>query len=315
MIIGIAIHPSDSATASAPINASVAATHHAKGSGLGGLQFYSPEIDADARLRLQLEHDLRHALAEGTADSELLLHYQPKCDHNGKICSAEALVRWQHPTLGLLSPQRFIPLAEECGLIIALGEWVARRVCTQMRAWRDAGRPPIPVAINLAATHFLDDSLLPLLVGETQRHGIPPEQIELELTESMVMQDAEHVRARLRAMHEHGFQLAIDDFGTGYSSLSTLSFLPLDTLKIDRAFIENMLSVPRQASIVRAIIALARGLDLKVVAEGVETPEQAEALRREGCDLMQGYYFARPMPVDDFMAWSRSWQCPPGWKR
>ncbi len=298
--IGIAIYPADGATASALINASVAATHHAKGCGLGGLQFYSPEIDTDARLRLQLENDLRHALAEGTAESGLLLHYQPKCDHNGKICSAEALVRWQHPTLGLLAPQRFIPLAEECGLIIALGEWVARRVCAQMRAWRDAGRPPVPVAINLAATHFLDDSLLPLLVGETQRHGIPPEQIELELTESMVMQDAEHVRARLRAMHEHGFQLAIDDFGMGYSSLSTLSFLPLDTLKIDRAFIKDMLSVPRQASIVRAIIALARGLGLKVVAEGVETPEQAEALHREACDLMQGYYFARPLPADEF---------------
>ncbi|MDV7391118.1 diguanylate cyclase, partial [Arthrospira platensis SPKY1] len=146
--IGIAVFPSDGATASALINASVAATQHAKGSGTSGPQFYSPTIDADARLRLQLESDLRHALADGAADGELLLHYQPKCDHDGKVRGAEALVRWQHPTLGLLPPQRFIPLAEECGLIIALGEWVAHRVCAQMHTWRDAGLPPVPVAIN-----------------------------------------------------------------------------------------------------------------------------------------------------------------------
>ncbi len=191
-------------------------------------------------------------------------------------------------------------MAEESGLIIALGEWVARSVCDQLRAWRDAGLPVLPIAINLAATHFLDDCLLPLLIAETRRCGIAPEQIELELTESMVMQDTEPVRAMLQAMHEHGFQLAIDDFGMGYSSLSTLSFLPLHTIKIDRAFIANMLSVPRQAAIVRAIIALARGLGLTVVAEGVETAEQADALRREGCDLMQGYHFAPPLEADEF---------------
>ena len=298
--IGIAIHPGDADGASSLINACVAATHHANGRGPGGLQFYSAQIDADARQRVQLEHELRHALADGDADSGLLLHYQPKYDRNGEIRSAEALVRWQHPTLGLLAPDRFIPLAEESGLIIALGEWVVRRTCAQMRAWRDAGLPALRVAINLAASHFLDDGLLPLLVGETQRYGIPPEQIELELTESMVMQDTARVRAMLGSMHAHGFQLAIDDFGVGYSSLSLLSFLPVDTLKIDRSFVEDMLNVPRQASIVRAIIALARGLGLEVVAEGVETAEQADALHREGCDLIQGYHFARPMPADEF---------------
>ena len=298
--IGIAIHPGDADGASSLINACVAATHHANGRGPGGLQFYSAQIDADARQRVQLEHELRHALADGDADSGLLLHYQPKYDRNGEIRSAEALVRWQHPTLGLLAPDRFIPLAEESGLIIALGEWVVRRTCAQMRAWRDAGLPALRVAINLAASHFLDDGLLPLLIGETQRYGIPPEQIELELTESMVMQDTARVRAMLGSMHAHGFQLAIDDFGVGYSSLSLLSFLPVDTLKIDRSFVEDMLNVPRQASIVRAIIALARGLGLEVVAEGVETAEQADALHREGCDLIQGYHFARPMPADEF---------------
>ena len=300
--IGIAIHPADGATASSLINASVAATHHAKRRGHGGLQFYSAELDADAYQRLQLEHGLRHALADAAdgAGGKLVLHYQPKFDRNGETRGAEALLRWQHPTLGLLAPDRFVPLAEESGLIIALGEWVARSVCDQLRAWRDAGLPVLPIAINLAASHFLDDCLLPLLIAETQRCGISPEQIELELTESMVIQDTGHVRAMLQAMHEHGFQLAIDDFGMGYSSLSTLSFLPLHTIKIDRAFIANMLSVPRQASIVRAIIALARGLGLTVVAEGVETAQQADALRREGCDLMQGYHFAPPLEADAF---------------
>ena len=300
--IGIAIHPADGATASSLINASVAATHHAKRRGHGGLQFYSAELDADAYQRLQLEHGLRHALADAAdgAGGKLVLHYQPKFDRNGETRGAEALMRWQHPALGLLAPDRFIPLAEESGLIIALGEWVVRRTCAQLRAWRDAGLPALPIAINLAATHFLDEGLLPLLVAQTRRCGIAPEQIELELTESMVMQDTEPVRAMLQAMHAHGFQLAIDDFGMGYSSLSTLSFLPLHTIKIDRAFIANMLSVPRQAAIVRAIIALARGLGLTVVAEGVETAEQADALRREGCDLMQGYHFAPPLEADEF---------------
>jgi len=300
--IGIAIHPADGATASSLINASVAATHHAKRRGHGGLQFYSAELDADAYQRLQLEHELRHALADAAdgAGGKLVLHYQPKFDRNGETRGAEALMRWQHPALGLLAPDRFIPLAEESGLIIALGEWVVRRTCAQLRAWRDAGLPALPIAINLAATHFLDEGLLPLLVAQTRRCGIAPEQIELELTESMVMQDTEPVRATLQAMHEQGFQLAIDDFGMGYSSLSTLSFLPLHTIKIDRAFIANMLSVPRQAAIVRAIIALARGLGLTVVAEGVETAEQADALRREGCDLMQSYHFAPPLEADEF---------------
>ena len=300
--IGIAIHPADGATASSLINASVAATQHAKRRGHGGLQFYCAELDADAYLPLQLEHELRHALADDAdgAGGKLVLHYQPKFDRHGEIRGAEALLRWQHPSLGLLAPDRFVPLAEESGLIIALGEWVARGVCAQLRAWRDAGLPPLRIAINLAATHFLDERLLPLLVAETQRCGVAAAQIELELTESMVLRDTEHVRTTLQAMHAHGFQLALDDFGTGYSSLSTLSFLPLHTIKIDRAFIASMLSEPRQATIVRAIIALARGLGLTVVAEGVETAEQADALRREGCDLMQGYHFAPPLEADAF---------------
>lgn len=296
---GIAIHPADGQSASELISACIAATHHAKSHDVRDLQFYSPDINTDARLQLQLEADLRAALGS-TDGGGLMLHYQPKYDREGAIRCAEALIRWQHPTLGLLPPSRFIPLAEETGLIIPLGEWVIRHACRQLREWGDAGLPIVGVALNLSASHFLDAGLLPLLVAETERCGVPQHLIELELTESMIMQDTEFVRAVLRDMHEYGFRLALDDFGMGYSSLSQLSFLPLDTLKIDRAFIQDMLGVPRQAAVVRGIIALAKGLGLEVVAEGVETIEQAEVLRHEGCDLVQGYLYARPLPADEF---------------
>jgi EAL domain-containing protein (putative c-di-GMP-specific phosphodiesterase class I) len=193
-----------------------------------------------------------------------------------------------------------VPLAEEARLIVPLGKWVIRRACRQLREWLDEGLPEMRIALNLAAPHFVDPGLLPLLIAETTAHGIRSELIELELTESMLMDDTEYVRDMLRHMHEHGFRLAIDDFGMGYSSLSQLSFLPLDTLKIDRAFTQGMLEVPRQAAVVRGIIALAKGLGLSVVAEGVETPAQAAALRDEGCDLMQGFHFARPLAAADF---------------
>lgn len=299
--IGIALHPDDGATASRLINASIAATQHAKRRGHGAVQFYSPEIDADALLRLQLETDLRSALAD-EAGGGLVLNYQPKHDHTGRIECAEALVRWQHPTLGLLEPDRFVALAEESDLIVALGAWVIGSACKQLRSWHDAGLPPARIAINLSAAHFVDDDLLPLLVAHTRRWGVSPQQLELELTESMVMQDTKHVRERLHALHERGFHLTIDDFGMGYSSLSKLSFLPLDTLKIDRSFIRDMLTVPRQAAIVRGIIALAKSLGLSVVAEGVESAAQAAALSQAGCDLMQGYHFSCPLSADELAA-------------
>ena len=253
---------------------------------------------------MQLEHELRHALADGDADSGLLLHYQPKYDRNGEIRSAEALVRWQHPTLGLLAPDRFIPLAEESGLIIALGEWVVRRTCAQMRAWRDAGLPALRVAINLAASHFLDDGLLPLLVGETQRYGIPPEQIELELTESGMMRDPERAVEVTRALTSAGFALSIDDFGTGYSSLAYLKRFPVHKLKIDISFVRDMLTDRNDLAIVSAIVAMAKSLGLKTLAEGVEEAAQAEHLLALGCDEAQGYYFARPEPAEVF---ARRW--------
>ena len=297
--LGIALHPIDGAGATALTQAASIASHHARSNGQAEAQFHSVDIQDEARLRMELERDLRRALADD-AGGGLTLYYQPKYDHGGHIRGAEALIRWEHPHLGLLPPARFVPLAEEARLIVPLGKWVIRRACRQLREWLDEGLPEMRIALNLAAPHFVDPGLLPLLIAETTAHGIRSELIELELTESMLMDDTEYVRDMLRHMHEHGFRLAIDDFGMGYSSLSQLSFLPLDTLKIDRAFTQGMLEVPRQAAVVRGIIALAKGLGLSVVAEGVETPAQAAALRDEGCDLMQGFHFARPLAAADF---------------
>ena len=297
--IGVAMSPLDGNTASALTHASSLATSHARNTRMIEPQFYSAELNADAHLRLILERDLRQALNVDHGNG-LILHYQPQFDHHGRIQAAEVLIRWQHPTLGLLPPGRFIPLAEESGLIIALGIWVIRAACRQLRKWSEAGLQDLNIAINLASSHFLDPGLLPLLDKETRANGIHPRQIELELTESMVMEDSDLVRSTLAHIHERGFLLSIDDFGTGFSSLRHLSFLPLDTLKIDRAFIQNMLAGARQAAVVRGIVALAKSLGLRVVAEGVETEEQASALRREGCDLMQGFLYARPMSAEAF---------------
>ena len=297
--VGVAMSPIDGSTASALTHASSVATSHARNTHMLEPQFYSAELNADARMRLRLERDLRQALNANNGD-ELILHYQPQFDRDGRIQSAEALIRWQHPTLGLLPPGRFVPLAEESGLIIPLGIWVIRAACRQLRQWSEAGLQNVTIAINLASPHFLDPGLLPLLIEETRANGIRPEQIELELTESMLMDDSDFVCSTLTHIHEQGFRLSIDDFGTGYSSLRNISFLPLDTLKIDRAFIKDMLEVPRQAAVVRGIVALAKSLGLKVVAEGVETRDQANALQYEGCDLMQGFLYARPMSAEAF---------------
>lgn len=257
--IGIAMSPMDGSTASALTHASSVATSHARNTAMAEPQFYSAELNADARMRLRLERDLREAINMDDG-GELIVHYQPKFDHAGCIQGAEALIRWQHPTLGFLTPGSFISLAEESGLIIPLGIWVIRATCRQLRQWSDAGLLNIDIAINLASSHFLDPGLLPLLIEETRANGIHPERIELELTEIMLMDDSDFVRNTLARIHERGFRLSIDDFGTGYSSLRNLSFLPLDTVKIDRGFTKDMLEVPRQSAVVRGIVALAKSL-------------------------------------------------------
>jgi diguanylate cyclase (GGDEF)-like protein/PAS domain S-box-containing protein len=303
--IGIALHPGDGGCAADLTANASAAMRHAKQHQPGGYHFYAPAMNAHSRIRLALESDLRRALER---DGELRLHYQPQVDHAGALCGVEALVRWQHPERGLLEPDRFIPLAEDTGLIIPLGDWVLREACAQMRTWRDRGYPPLRVAVNLSATQFRHKSLVDGILAALAAAGLSGADLEVELTERQVMEDAAGGRGVLEALHAAGVRLAVDDFGTGYSSLSYLSFLPLDVLKIDRAFVRDTLTVPGQAAIVRAIIALARSLDLSVVAEGVETEAQAAALWREGCHAMQGYLYDRPLPPEEL---ERRWLSAP----
>jgi EAL domain-containing protein (putative c-di-GMP-specific phosphodiesterase class I) len=215
----------------------------------------------------------------------------------------EALLRWQKPEAGLVPPASFIPLAEETGLIVPIGERVLRLACTQAKAWQAEGIPHLPVAVNLSAVQLREEGLTATVQSILTETGLDPAALELEITESAIMQESEKAIAMLQAMREMGIRITMDDFGTGYSSLSYLKRFPISSLKIDRSFIAEVLSDADDAEISRAIIAMAHGMKLKVVAEGVETAEQLEFLRREGCDEAQGYYFARPMPAEEFSRW------------
>jgi EAL domain-containing protein (putative c-di-GMP-specific phosphodiesterase class I) len=246
-----------------------------------------------------MESELRRALELG----ELELHYQPKVDiATNRVRSAEALVRWRHPTQGLVPPNTFIPLAEETGLIVPLGEWVLRRSCMQVRSWLDSGMSPLRIAVNLSAKQFRHADLVAVVKSALDDAGLEPGYIELELTESAVMHDPEQSAATLTALSSMGVHISIDDFGTGYSSLSYLRRFPLDKLKIDRSFIRDLMSDPDDVSIVKAIISLAHSLRLRVVAEGVETVEQLDFLREVGCDQYQGFYCSPAVPAEDFAA-------------
>ena len=242
-----------------------------------------------------MENELRHALER----NELLLHYQPKIDAtSGRITGVEALMRWQHPERGLVPPGVFIPVAEETGLIVAMGEWVLEEACRQKKAWRDAGLPGIDMAINLASPSFRKPDLVERVASVLQQYGVPPAELCLEATESILMRDADVTMATLNRLRDLGVKLSVDDFGTGYSSLSYLRRFPLNQLKIDRSFVKEITENPDDAAIIAAITSLARTLKLEVVAEGVETAEQASRLAEQGCTIMQGYYFSRPLPTE-----------------
>jgi EAL domain-containing protein (putative c-di-GMP-specific phosphodiesterase class I) len=246
-----------------------------------------------------LENGLRQAIER----NELLLHYQPKRSlHSGDITGVEALVRWQHPEFGLLLPARFIPLAEETDLIVAIGKWVLEAACAQNAAWQRAGLAPIQVAINLAARQFADPSLLEDVRQALRKSGMAPELLELEITETMAMQSVGRTVELLNAIKSLGVKIAIDDFGTGYSSMSLVKQLPIDVLKIDRSFIHEIASDSDDKAIAEAIIAFGRALDLTVVAEGVETVEQEALLRAHHCDAIQGFLVSKPMLPDEFVA-------------
>ena len=247
--------------------------------------------------RVQLESELHTAIEQG----QFQLYYQPKVHtQTGAVRSAEALIRWIHPQRGLIPPDTFIPLAEECGLIGAIGEWVAREACRQARAWQDQGLPPLRVSVNLSPSQFRGSGLTDTIRGALDGAALDPQYFEVELTESAVMSDPEESIAILEQLSSMGVMVSVDDFGTGYSSMSYLRRFPIDKLKIDRVFISEIASRPEDASIVRAIVSLAHSLRLKVVAEGVETPAQLEFLKAIGCDEYQGYHFSRPLPGDEF---------------
>lgn len=299
--IGIALFPDDGKDGSELLRHADAAMYHAKQNGRNNYHFFTSEMNRRALERMAIERKLRHALERG----EFTLHYQPQLDlRTMRLIGAEALLRWKDPESGeLISPARFVPIAEENGMIVPIGEWVLREACRQMAEWRKSGLPEIPVSVNLSAVQFRQKDLGGTIRGILRQYGISPSSLELEITETAVMKDAETAIALLKEMKEMGVQLAMDDFGTGYSSLSYLKQLPIDKLKIDQSFVRDTAHDPDDAAIVSTIISMARNLKLKVTAEGVETDRQLAFLNQHGCDHGQGYYFSPPLPPDQLVAY------------
>jgi len=298
--IGISLYPSDGTSFDALLKNAEAAMHRAKALGRGGYQFYSPEMSARANERVIFEGELHRALLR----DQFELHFQPQIEiATGDLVGVEALVRWRHPELGWLQPARFIPIAEETGLIDPLGRYVLREACKQSRAWRDLGLPAVPVAVNISAAQLRHADFLSMVSEIIAETGIDPRSLELEITEGTMMEVTEPLLARIDGLKQLGVRLSIDDFGTGYSNLAYLRTFPLDRLKIDQSFIAGATHDDGAQSIVRAILGLGESLGLEVVAEGVETAEQAALLGKLGCQNAQGYLYGKPMPADDFIAW------------
>ncbi|MEH2117837.1 putative bifunctional diguanylate cyclase/phosphodiesterase [Nostoc sp.] len=271
------------------------ALYQAKQQGRSQYQFYLPEINNQLQERLILENELHGALGR----NEMLVYYQPIIDlRSGQVTAMEALVRWQHPTFGWVSPVKFIPIAEANGLIVPIGEWVLRTACAQNRAWQLAGFTPIRISVNLSARQFERANLVEVVSQILQETGLQASYLELEVTESFLMGDIEQSVKTLKQLQELGIWLALDDFGTGYSSLNYLKRFPVNMLKIDQSFVQDVIFNPDSAAVTDAIIALAKSLRLKITAEGVETQEQLEYLQMRGCDEGQGFYFSRPVPAD-----------------
>jgi diguanylate cyclase (GGDEF)-like protein/PAS domain S-box-containing protein len=293
--IGVSVYPEDGLDADTLIKNADTAMYQAKEHGRQSYRFFTPAMNVRAVQRQFIEENLRSALER----QEFAVHYQPKINlKTGRCSGVEALLRWTHPIRGLIAPAQFIPVAEDCGLILPIGHWVLRESCRQARAWMDAGVGLPTVAVNISAMEFRDDNFLKGLFAILKETGLDPNALELELTESVLMKHVGSTEAILKALKSEGIHLAVDDFGTGYSSLSYLGRFPIDTLKIDQSFVRQISSAPDQTNLVTAVISMGRSLDLRVVAEGVETQEELAFLENHFCDEAQGYYFSRPVPSE-----------------
>jgi diguanylate cyclase (GGDEF)-like protein/PAS domain S-box-containing protein len=295
--VGVSLYPDDGLNAETLIKNADTAMYQAKENGRQTYQYFKPAMNVRAVERQSLEESLRRALER----QEFVVHYQPKVNlKTGRISGAEALLRWTHPTRGPVPPGQFIPVAEDCGLILPIGTWVLRQACQQAQAWVDAGLPLGTMAVNISAMQLRNESFLEGVFAILQDTRLDPRLLELELTESVLMKHAESTASILTALRERGVQVAVDDFGTGYSSLSYLRKFPIDALKIDQSFVGQITTVPDETIIVKAVIGLGRSLKLRVVAEGVETQEQLAFLQAHQCDEAQGYYFSRPVLPQQF---------------
>ncbi|NLR74020.1 putative bifunctional diguanylate cyclase/phosphodiesterase [Leeia aquatica] len=300
--IGISICPDDGVTVDSLMRNADTAMYHAKDNGRNNYQFFKQSMNTVATERLDMERQLRTAIKL----KQFELHYQPQVDlQSGALVGMEALIRWRHPEKGLVSPLRFIPIAEETGLIVPIGEWVLKEACRQSKVWQDMGLRKTPVAVNLSARQFLKGSLVDTVQQALDESGLEAEFLELEITESLLMYEVEDTIQLLTRLNDLGVSLAIDDFGTGYSSLSYLKRFPIDHLKVDRSFVRDVINDPDDASITSAIVAMAHNLKLNVVAEGVETEDQAQFLRDLGCEYAQGYLYSMPLHADDMTEFIR----------
>ena len=296
--VGVSVYPDDGPDAETLIKNADTAMYQAKENGRKTFQFFTPEMNVSAVERQSVEEGLRHALEH----HEFALHYQPIMNvKTGAVVGAEALIRWTHPTRGPLSPIKFIPVAEETGLILPIGAWVMREACRQAQSWKDAGLSTGSMAVNVSAIQFRDENFLEDLFSVLRETGFDPHSLELEVTESVLMKNAEVATSTLKAIRDIGIRVSVDDFGTGYSSLSYLRRFPLDALKIDQSFLHKIYVAPDDATIVSAIIGMGKAIGLRVIAEGVETAEELAFLKANDCDEAQGYYFSRPVPAEEFV--------------
>ena len=297
--IGISLYPQDGPDIGSLLSNADAALYRAKEHGGNVYEFYSPELGKQANRRLKLENNLRQAIE----NDELVVYYQPKIDLNTSFANGmEALVRWNHPLQGIIPPDEFIPIAEETGLIIALGKQVIKKACAQFKQWQDADIPVTNISINVSARQFKEEDLVTLFEETLEKNNLDATHIEIELTESALIHNENHAESTLKQLHKMGIKISIDDFGTGYASLSYLKRLPIDILKIDKSFTDGILHDPDDIAIVNAIYGLAKGLGLKLVAEGIETSEQLARVKSIGVDYGQGYYWSPPKPAEQYVA-------------